>query len=334
LACQGLAGEKFLKTVLFPETHDGEMLAAEFGYDPWLVERFLHYVPRPVDFLKKMDSAHSRYLRVNTLKTSSEALERRLTDKGFKLGRTALADVFSVQAGSISPGATTEYMLGLYYLQDLSSCIAVEALDVSKESCKAALDIAAAPGGKTSYIAQKMNNSGYIIALEPNSRRARSMAFNLARLGVANTCVTLLDGLAAGKLGRVFDRVLLDAPCSCEGVIAKDPSRKTSHTPGDVDYCSALQQKLIESAVSAVKPGGLLVYSTCSFAPEENEAVVQHAIDSCDFLKVEPFELGSEGLLEFGGHKFSKSLQGTRRFYPHIDDTTGFFIARLRHTGS
>jgi len=311
--------------LLFSQSPRTDALARKYGYDPWLVSRFLQYVPDVEQFLEKMEKKPTQYLRVNTIKTDAQSLVRRLTEKGFALAQTVLPEVFAVEKAPMSAGATTEYMLGHYYLQDLSSCMAVEALDAHEG--QQVLDMAAAPGGKTTLIAQKMGNTGCIIALEPSEKRARSMAFNLARLGVFNTCVYKMDGLDAGKLGQ-FDRVLLDAPCSCEGVIAKDPTRKTSHAPEDVDYCSSRQEKMLEAAVRAVKPGGIVVYSTCSFAPEENEAVVESVAERLG-AAVEPFGHGEPGLDSFGDRKF-KTGKNTRRFYPHMHDTTGFFVARLR----
>lgn len=289
------------------------------------MSRFLQYVPDIEQFLEKMEQKPTQYIRVNTIKTDVQSLSRRLAEKGIELVQTIIPEVLAVEKAPMSAGATVEYMLGHYYLQDLSSCMAVEALDVQKG--QQVLDMAAAPGGKTTFIAQKMQNTGSIIALEPNERRARAMMFNLARMGVFNTCVCKVDGLEAEKLVR-FDRVLLDAPCSCEGVIAKDQSRKTSHQPEDVDYCSARQEKMLEAAVKSAKPGGLVVYSTCSFAPEENEAVVEAVAEKLG-VRVEPFEKGSAGLDSFGDKKF-KTGKNTRRFYPHLHDTTGFFVARIR----
>ncbi|TLY03991.1 MAG: SAM-dependent tRNA/rRNA cytosine-C5 methylase, partial [Thaumarchaeota archaeon] len=121
-----------------------------------------------------------------------------------------------------------------------------------------------------------------------------------------------------------------DAPCSCEGVIAKDATRKTSHTPQDVDHCANRQNKLIEAAAMMVKPGGILVYATCSFAPEENEIVVDRLLQKFGNIAVEPLKYGSSGLTRFGDLTFDSQLKNTRRLYPHIHDTTGFFIARLR----
>jgi NOL1/NOP2/sun family putative RNA methylase len=246
------------------------------------------------------------------------------------LRNTIMPEVLAVTKAPLATGATTEYLLGHYYIQDLASCMAVDALDVAEG--QAVLDIAAAPGGKTTFIAQKMNNTGAIIALEPNERRARSMSFNIMRCGVYNTSIFRMDGLHASKFEMMkFDRVLLDAPCSCEGVIAKDVTRKTSHTPQDVDYCSRMQEKLIEVAARCVKPTGILLYSTCSFAPEENEMVVDRLLQKSANITVEPIRHGSSrGLTKFGEWTFDHQLKNALRLYPHIDDTTGFFIARLR----
>ena len=314
---------------MFPETVESASLASRYGYDKWLVSRFLQYVPDIVEFLEKMDRPPTQYIRVNTLKTSNTELEGRLRLKGFELEDTVLPEVLSVKRSAIATGATTEYLLGHYYLQDLGSCIAVAALDVHED--RAVLDAAAAPGGKTTFIAQKMKNTGLIVALEPSRKRARSLAFNLARCGVFNTCIIRADGEhAEEKLKMKFDYVLLDAPCSCEGTIAKDVTRKTSHVPQDIDYCASRQEKLIEAAINMVKPGGTMVYSTCSFAPEENEMVVDWLLDRYPNVAVEPIPYGSPGLTYFGNFKFPDQLANTRRLYPQIHDTTGFFIAKLR----
>ena len=279
-------------TLLFRKSVESAKLSSNYGYDEWLVSRFLEYVPKVREFLSKMETTPTQYIRVNTLKISKADLVSRLLSKGFELKGTVMPEVLAVKKAPLPTGATSEYMLGHYYIQDLSSCMAVDALDVAPGQF--VLDVGAAPGGKTTFMAQKMNNSGAIIALEPNGRRARSMSFNLARCGVYNTCIFKSDGLYAGKFEMKFDRVLLDAPCSCEGVIAKDPTRKSSHTPEDVDYCSKIQESLIEAAVSYVKPDGIMVYSTCSFAPEENEMVVDRLLRKFGNITLEPVAYGRQ----------------------------------------
>lgn len=315
-----------MTTLLFDRSARSAALADKYGYSEWLVGRFLQYVPDVERFMEKMEQKPSQYIRVNTLKTNRDDLERRLVAKGFSLEHTVLSEVLKVTKAPMATGATNEYLLGHYYIQDLSSCMAVEALDV--QGGQSVLDMAAAPGGKTTHIAQRMQNTGSIVALEPNQKRARSMSFNLDRLGVANTCILYADALATTNLGK-FDRVLLDAPCSCEGVIAKDKTRKTSHRPEDVDYCAGRQEKMLEAAIGACKSGGIVVYSTCSFAPEENEMVVDRMVRKFG-VSVEPVPHGSEGLASFGNMEFEKRVRNARRFYPHVHDTTGFFVARMK----
>lgn len=315
-------------TLIFSKSPQSASLSAKYGYDEWLVSRFVEYVPDVENFLSKMEMTPTQYIRVNTLKIPKANLVERLLLKGFELKTTVIPEVLAVTKAPFATGATTEYLLGQYYIQDLSSCIAVEALDIAPG--QVVLDVAAAPGGKTTFMAQRMDNSGIIIALESNAARARSMLFNLSRCGVYNTSIFKMDAMRAGIFEMKFDRVLLDAPCSCEGVIAKDPTRKRSHTPRDVDYCSGIQEKMIESAIRTVKPGGLLVYSTCSFAPEENEMIVDRILQNFRNVTIEPIDYGSSGLVRFGDLVFHDLLKNARRFYPHLDDTTGFFIAKLR----
>jgi len=316
-----------LKTFVFPDSSISSILARQYGYNEWLINRFIQFVPDVKCFLEKLEMNPQLYIRTNTLKIDTKDLTERLASKGIELENTILDDVLSVKKQTFRIGSTTEYLLGYYYIQDLSSCLAVDALDVRQN--QTVLDMASAPGGKTTYMAQRMKNTGIIIALETNPRRIRALQFNLLRCGVINTCVLKMDAKGVTDLNMQFDRVLLDAPCSCEGVIAKDKSRKINHRPEDIEFCAARQSALIEPAIRVVKPGGLLVYSTCSFAPEENEIIVNHLLEKLD-VEIEPIRYGSEGLTRFGLLHFNPSLKNTRRFYPHIHDTVGFYIAKLR----
>jgi 16S rRNA C967 or C1407 C5-methylase (RsmB/RsmF family) len=133
-------------TLIFPASVESARLAAKYGYDEWLVRRFLEYVPRMEKFLSKMERPPAQYIRVNTLKTSREELESRLRSKRFEFRNTIMPEVLAVTKAPLATGATTEYLLGHYYIQDLASCMAVDALDVAEG--QAVLDIAAAPGAK------------------------------------------------------------------------------------------------------------------------------------------------------------------------------------------
>lgn len=298
-----------------------------YKYDRWLVNRFIQFIPDTKGLLSRMDRPAQKYIRVNTLKITRDELKERLVAKGFVLKDTILMDVFAVQKSPYPLGASIEYLLGYYYIQDLSSCVAVETLDVKEEHV--ILDMTSAPGGKTTLIAQKMKNRGSIIALESNLNRINSILFNTFRCGVFNTLIYRMDARQVARLDVRFDRVLLDAPCSCEGIIAKHAARKTSRQPKDIEYCSSRQKILIEAGIKAVRPGGILVYCTCSFAPEENESIISYVLDKFP-VKVEPAGYGTEGLQNFGDFQFRQEIKNTRRLYPHIHDTLGFYIARLR----
>jgi NOL1/NOP2/sun family putative RNA methylase len=220
-----------------------------------------------------------------------------------------------------------EYLSGYYYIQDLSSCIAVECLDIEEHDM--VLDMASSPGGKTSFMAQKMNNKGMILALESARKRLRKMMFNLSRCGVINTVLWNLKGEKIVNYDLKFDKVLLDAPCSCDGIIQKDPLRKTTYSKETIQFCSIRQSQLIDSALNVVKPGGLLVYSTCSLAPEENEFIINSILDKFD-IAIESIDYGVNSLIKFGDKVMDKSIKFTKRFYPHIHNTAGFFIAKIR----
>jgi len=229
-----------------------------------------------------------------------------------------------------SIGSTIEYLKGYYYIQDLSSCIAVEELEIHEGQDLVVLDMAAAPGGKTTHIAQKLNNKGAIFACESNSNRLSSLFFNLSRCFVQNTIVLNTRAEEIKELELQFDRVLLDAPCTCEGIIMKDKSRKKSRNLEDLETCSNRQKKMIVSGFNALKPNGLMIYCTCSFAPEENEMIIQHLLSNRKDAKIEPLTYGMNGLTSFSKYQFAEKMVYTKRFYPHIHATNGFFIAKIR----
>ena len=276
-----------------------------------------------------MESSSSTYIRTNTLKIDPKSLLNLLEARNIETASTELPEVYRVVNTSLPIGVTPEYLAGLYFIQDLSSCISVEELDVLSNQQN--MDMACAPGGKTTFMAQKMCNSGAICAIEYNRRRIPSVIFNLARCGVLNSSVYNIDARSAGSLKMRFDRVLLDAPCTCEGIISKDKTRKTSHEPSDIEVSSRRQREMLLEATRVVKPGGLIIYSTCSFAPEENEVVIDDLLEVLgNSIVIEPVRHGLPGLTHFGDRKFHSNISRTARLYPHLHNTVGFFIAKLR----
>ncbi|PAV81590.1 hypothetical protein WR25_03081 [Diploscapter pachys] len=194
----------------------------------------------------------------------------------------------------------------------------------------------AAPGGKTSHIATLMKNSGVLFANDANLKRCTAIIGNLHRLGVNNAVVTNLSGHDFCKTHpNGFDRILLDAPCSGTGVIWKDPSVKMSKDSQDIQRRHTLQRELILTALDALDAksptGGYLVYSTCSVLVEENEAVVQYALSKRD-CKLVPtgLEIGIPGYTKFRDYRFHPSLELTRRYYPHVHNIDGFFVAKIK----
>jgi NOL1/NOP2/sun family putative RNA methylase len=313
----------------FPSTSESKRLAKQYGYNEFIVRRFLNLFENGKELIEAMESTLPTYIRINTLKKREETVISLLEERGFSLKETPYSYMYEVVDAPYSPGATPEYLMGYYYIQDASSAIPPLALEPNKQDV--VVDMCAAPGGKTTFLAQLMNNEGVIIAAEINRERINSLIHNIHRCGVINTLVMKVDAKKLPEIGIMADKVLLDAPCTGEGIIHKDPSRKTSRDLKDLIFCSTMQRELVDSALKLVKKGGIIVYSTCSLAPEENEMVVQYVIDNYP-VRLEEVSYGSPALLKAGKYEFSRQMKKAKRFFPHIHKTSGFFVARIRVT--
>lgn len=312
-------------------------LAGYFGYNRELIDMFLKmFSPAEcVEFVEANEQPRPLVIRTNTLKARRRDLAQALIQRGVNLDPLAKWSKVGLKIydSPVPIGATPEYLAGHYMLQSASSICAVMAL--APQMNERVLDMACAPGGKTTYIAQLMKNTGTVIANDLKKQRLKATVANLHRLGVKNTSVSCYDGRKVPTLFKGFDRVLLDAPCTGMGVIARDPSIKTQKGEKDVQRLAHLQKELLLAAIDAVdaksKTGGYILYSTCSVMVDENESVVDYALRKrCVKLVDTGLDHGKPGFTRYQQQRFHPTVQLTRRFYPHVHNMDGFYVAKFK----
>jgi NOL1/NOP2/sun family putative RNA methylase len=312
--------------------NEAREVAAEYGYAEYMIERYIQFIglQDTVQLLKANERPLNPTIQVNTLQIQRNGLQRRLEEKEFVLEPIPyLKRGLKIMHTPFSVGATTEYLLGYYTLQGAASMVVGESL--GPHAGERVVDLCAAPGMKTIQLAQDMQNQGSILAIDRSVRRLRALEANLARCGVKNVVGVEFDARRFPQLRYPADKVLLDAPCTGSGIIRKDPRRKRSRRLADIQQMSRIQKQLIEAGIEGLREEGLLVYSTCSLEPEENEAVIAHALVTCPVELVEPpTQMGEPCLILPKWEDQQKELKKTRRFWPQRQDTEGFFIGVLR----
>ncbi len=281
------------------------------------------------EFMKASTTEPRKSLRVNTLKASVEEIRERLSSwslvpvpwckEGFW---------YDSSSSGMSAGNSVEYALGKIYIQNASSMIPPVVLD--PQPGDRVLDLCASPGSKATQLAMYMKNEGVLVANDTGEDRLTALGSNVQRVGATNCVVTQMRGEWFKDI--VFDKILLDAPCSGSGTIAKSPRTLQSWNPGIVKRLSGLQKKLLLTCWDMLAQGGTLVYSTCSVDPVENEGVIDFLLRKKDDAMVEQISLpvkSSPAVEEFDGDTFSPEVKKCLRLWPQDNDTEGFFIAKL-----
>lgn len=307
----------------------------------YLPEEFLSQIeailPEPLtmeDFIAACQRPLRKSIRVNTLKTSVEDFLETAKNKGWSLEAVPWCEEgFWIEAdeSEVPLGNTAEHMSGQFYIQEASSMMPVSALfNHGIGGIDAVLDMAAAPGSKSTQIAAKLGNRGVLVANEFSASRVKVLHANVERCGVRNTALTNFDGrVFGGWLPERFDAVLIDAPCSGEGTVRKDADAMKNWDRESVLSIADTQKDLIESAFHALKPGGSLVYSTCTLSIEENQQVCLHLKET--FGDAVEFE-SLENL--FPDASKATTEEGFLHIFPQVYDCEGFFVAKINKTQS
>jgi len=274
-------------------------------------------------------------LRVNTNKISTEEFEK---ISPFKLKKVPwISNGYFYDGDNNSPAKHPYYHAGLYYLQEPSAMTPAELLLVKEGDY--VLDLCAAPGGKATELAAKLKGSGLLVANDISNSRAKGLLKNLELFGVSNMMVTneTPDRLLE-VFENFFDKILIDAPCSGEGMFRKDPAIMKSWVKKGPEEFAKIQREIVTTAVRMLKPGGMLLYSTCTFAPEEDEGTISYLLDNFDDMEIVDlplFEGFCSGRPQWLSESFTKydSLTKAIRLFPHKMDCEGHFICLLRKKG-
>jgi NOL1/NOP2/sun family putative RNA methylase len=264
-------------------------------------------------------------IRINAMNVDRDDVTKRLESLGIRLKRIPfLEDGYWISKSKFSVGATAEYLLGLYSIQEAAAQIPATLFTELKD--KTLLDACASPGGKTVQLANLMKNSGVIIALDIKRRKLFPLSNQLERNRVKNTIVYQMDAREASKLNMKFDRILLDVPCS--GNFVTDREWFSKRTLKDVERNARRQRQILTEAAKIIEDNGEIVYATCSLEPEENELNVDWALETLNLQVQEIKCYGEKGLTNVFDKKLGNSITKCRRIWP--EQTQGFFVCKLK----
>ena len=267
-------------------------------------------------------------IRLNNTNAEGKAVEKRLEALGVHLEKIPFLEAgYWIRDSKISVGATAEYLLGFYSVQEAAAQI--PAALFADLNGKTVLDTCAAPGGKTVQLADLMRKTGAVVALDIKRRRLAALANHLERCHVINAVVYKLDARQVSRLKIKFDCILVDAPCS--GNFVTDRNWFKRRTMEDVEQNARVQREILTEAVACLSNQGELVYATCSLEPEENEVNMDWAIKHLN-LQIEKIDCyGENGVSDFFGTKLDDSVKRSRRIWP--GETQGFFVCKLKNRG-
>jgi len=301
-----------------------ERIGLQTFHPTWFVKYCVNLFGRreAVAFLEDNVNSPQSCIRVNTLRASEEMILEKLATEGAKLEKIEpLKHAYKILGTKQPLTSTASFREGLFCIQDKASCFAAEVADPKPEMT--VLDVCAAPGAKTTYIAQFMLNQGVICSVDYSLRRMQTWKREVSRMNVKIAEPVLADACVSIPFTLEADLVVLDPPCTSTGVFAKQPSAKWRLTPRSIEKMAGIQWQMINNCAERVKVGGVLTYSTCSITVEENEMIIERFLKrhtEFSLTEIKP----TLGAPAFGG------LSKCQRLYPHIHESNGFFVAKLQ----
>jgi tRNA (cytosine49-C5)-methyltransferase len=306
-------------------------------------DRYQEIIPHYSDFLNSLNRPFPIGLRLNSQFTNiSDFVKRFSLEKADYHHRISNLSYIELASSALNWGGNIEHHLGHYYIQALSSLLPVLALEV--KSSDRVLDMCAAPGGKTVFLSELMQGQGVLVANEPHLGRRRILKASIARMGASNTLVTDKLGEDLDFPDGTFNKILLDGPCSSEGTLRVEnikPTKKRERSYLNYNHSFRkelhdTQAVLLEKAYHLLAPGGVLVYSTCTYDPLENEAQVSQVLSKYQDLEIRPLDISSEwdtylnpGISQYQGLNFSENIHLTKRIYPHFLNSIGFYVCKF-----
>jgi 16S rRNA (cytosine967-C5)-methyltransferase len=314
--------------VLLENKSDEERIGLLTFHPTWFVKYCFRLFGRKetINMMEADAQAPITYIRLNTFKAAENEILKKLVEEGTRVEKVEqLRHTYKVLATKRPLTQTASFREGLFYIQEKESCLVVEA--ANPKPMMTVLDICAAPGAKTTYLAELMQNQGVIYSIDYSKRRMAVWKNETARMSAEIAEPIIADARIDLPFTIEADIIVLDPPCTSTGTFRKSPWDKWRLTPNSIDKMAAIQWQMMNNCAANVKPGGVLIYTTCSITVEENEIIIER------FLKRSP-EFALADIRPKIGLPGLRGLDRCQRLYPHIHQCNGFFIARLLKTRS